>query len=108
MPDVRLILKAQDESPAWAIPLEDGQEYIGRDDREDGTTSLILDLGDQTYPTSEQVEFLCNCQQVVSWTVAPPYAAPEIRPHVTYGEVFGDLIAYRISLGLPAYKGDVL
>jgi hypothetical protein len=59
------------------LPLLEGQQYLGRDDRADGSMTLIFDLGFEDALTKTQKAQLVCCPEVLDFTIVPDFAAPE-------------------------------
>lgn len=78
MNDKRLLILAKSETPALLIDLEPGQQYIGKDDRPDGTMMLIIDLGDQTHLTETQADFLITDPATITFAIVPGWTAPTV------------------------------
>jgi hypothetical protein len=79
--DYRLLVNAQEETPAWEIPLRAGQSYIGLDQKDGGGVTLIFDLGDYSGPSRDQVDYLDRHN--LSYHVAPGWAVNDLRPFTT-------------------------
>lgn len=79
-----LLMLCVNDLPARDIPLGEGQEITGMDDREGGETMIIVDLGDDASLASEQVTYLKNSFDVVDAIIVPAWAAPTVTRTETW------------------------